>query len=100
MNKRLACFASILALLFAPLSQAAAQNELNDNDVRAILQERVEKSKRSIGIVVGIISSKGSRIISYGKPAKESNAALDGDTVFELGSITKVFTSLLLADMV
>jgi D-alanyl-D-alanine-carboxypeptidase/D-alanyl-D-alanine-endopeptidase len=100
MNKRLACFVSIIMLMLAPLSQAVAQSQPDDAYVRAILQERVEKSKRSVGIVVGLVSSKGSRIISYGKPAQESVAALDGDTVFELGSITKVFTSLLLADMV
>jgi hypothetical protein len=38
MNKRLACLLSIIALILAPLSQAAAENEADDAYVRAVLQ--------------------------------------------------------------
>lgn len=91
-------FSAVLLLLW-PYNSPAAQDEPSEPYIRAILQERVEKDRKSIGIVVGLVSDKGSRIISYGKPDQQGSRTLDGDTVFEIGSITKVFTTILLANM-
>jgi D-alanyl-D-alanine-carboxypeptidase/D-alanyl-D-alanine-endopeptidase len=91
-------FSAILLLLLTPYSPTA-QDGPSEAYIRSILQERVEKDRKSVGIVVGIVSDEGVRIISYGKPDQQGSRSLDGETVFEIGSITKVFTTILLADM-
>jgi serine-type D-Ala-D-Ala carboxypeptidase/endopeptidase len=49
------------------------------------------------GIVLGVLDPAGSRVIGGGTGA---GAKVDRSTLFEIGSISKVFTGLILADMV
>ncbi|HKW17467.1 MAG TPA: serine hydrolase [Terriglobales bacterium] len=100
-----ACGLAILAILLTSavrvLPQTPPPNALApDSEIRNILVERIDKQHQSVGIVVGVVDSSGRRVVSYGSLAKEDKHAVDGNTIFEIGSITKVFTSLLLAEMV
>ena len=73
--------------------------QLPTDSIRSIIRKEVD-NKRSASIIVGIIDPNGRTIISYGKANEDSSQPPDGNTLYELGSITKVFTSILLADMV
>jgi CubicO group peptidase (beta-lactamase class C family) len=70
-----------------------------DSEIRRILIDRIDTQKQGVGIVVGVIEPRGRRVIAYGRLEKGDKRPLDGDTLFEIGSITKVFTALLAADM-
>ncbi len=53
-----------------------------------------------VGMVIGIVKGNERQIIGYGIKSKKSNIPPDGKTLFEIGSTTKVFTGVVLADMV
>ena len=77
-----------------------APTVLSDEEIRKILVERIDAQHQSVGMVVGVITPEGRRIVTYGRLAQGDPRVLSGDTIFEIGSATKVFTSLLLAGMV
>jgi serine-type D-Ala-D-Ala carboxypeptidase/endopeptidase len=71
----------------------------NDDRVVDALKQAVGTRSASAGMVAMLIDDSGTRLSSYGNSGKPG-VPMDGDTVFEIMSNTKVFTSLLLADMV
>jgi serine-type D-Ala-D-Ala carboxypeptidase/endopeptidase len=98
MPDRRACMLGALATSFA--GAGAYADVPSDAAIQAVSQECVGKDFESTGIVVVVSGSYGSRLFTDGASGAADNRRLDGDTVFEIASITKVLTALTLADMV
>jgi D-alanyl-D-alanine-carboxypeptidase/D-alanyl-D-alanine-endopeptidase len=89
-------FVGVFLLMAAP---GYAQQAVDlPAEVLESIHERVDYGD-NVGIVVGVIDEDRPRYYGYGRVAAASDQAPDEHTVFEIGSITKVFTAILLADM-
>lgn len=82
----------------APASPAPAV--ISNAEIEKLLAERLGEDRAHYGIVAGVIDAGGRRVVSAGSRSQGDARPLDASTLFEIGSITKVFTGLLLADAV
>ena len=97
MSRRVSLLTSVfvLAALAAPVG---AQHFPADSELQELIRTRVEEG-RATGIVVGVLEADGTRRIqAYGR-AGPGAMPLGAETIFEIGSISKVFTAIILADM-
>jgi len=104
MKREISILLNLFLLLALSACGAARQpSRLPDPyDVKALLVQLVDVEKRAPGIVVGMIAADPEErwVVGYGRLSATDERVPDGDTVFEIASITKVFTGILLAQAV
>lgn len=88
---------SLLSILIFIVLYSPAQDL--PEELKTNIQLRMDNGTTA-GIVIGIVSSKGTEYHSFGVASYENNTPLNEHSVFEIGSISKTFTGILLADMV
>jgi len=88
-----------VATLFLFVGLLSACQAQITNEVTSNIRLRVDNGTNT-GIVVGIIDADGPHYYSFGVKSLKSNEAVDEYSVFEIGSISKTFTGIILADMV
>lgn len=83
----------------APDASAARATRLSDARIAEILNERIVKEKRAVGMIAVLVDGDQVRFVPAGNTRLGAESPVTPDTLFEIGSISKTFTSLLLADM-
>lgn len=73
--------------------------EITDN-LKHVIKTSVDNGTNA-AMVIGLVDSNGTQFYGYGKTSNATNATVVNEyTIFDIGSITKTFTTTILADMV
>jgi serine-type D-Ala-D-Ala carboxypeptidase/endopeptidase len=98
------CFSSTIALnsVIAETTTTASSSQFTAAKESSImlLLNNVKRYLPHVSIVVGIITPNGTQVYRYGNISKANSTIVNGNTIFDIASITKTFTTTLLADMV
>ena len=92
------CITVALTAMFAAATLVQAQP--TDAQIKAILAQRIDVDQQAVGLAAVVVNGDQVRIVTQGFQALDKTVPITADTLFEVGSITKTFTALLLADMV
>lgn len=88
----------IVAFFFIVLgSTTFAQTTEISEEVKNHIKERVDEGINA-GIVVALIDGKNVEYFSYGKASSMPEDLVDENSIFEIGSISKTFTGVMIAD--
>src|SRR5262245_43300842 len=103
-RKALALAVFIAVLLIAPAPLVAADSALSNATIARIIETFARPAidtGAAVGISVGVTyRGRPPQFFSYGTANVADGTAVTPDTIFQMGSVTKVFTTALLADAV
>jgi D-alanyl-D-alanine-carboxypeptidase/D-alanyl-D-alanine-endopeptidase len=95
----LSCFSTIVLNSVIAQPTASQLATAKESSIMLLLNN-VKRYLPDASIVVGIITPNGTQVYSYGNLSKANSTKVNGNTIFDIASLTKVFTTTLLADMV
>lgn len=83
-----------------PGSSVLRAATIDDREIAKLVRFRIERQRAATSAVVGVLRPSGRSLVAYRSKRGPHAVEPGGDTIFEIASLTKVFTALLLADAV
>ncbi len=81
------------------MSSSALPEFLSNEAIEGLLNDRL-RQKHAVGLIVGLLGPQGCRIVAAGTTGNPARPDIDERSLFEIASITKIFTAAALADAV
>lgn len=89
-----------LAALIATPVLAQEAPVVSDETIAQILADRIDRDGQGVGIAAAVIENGTPRFFNHGTLAKDGDTPVSETTLFEAGSLAKLFTNLLVAQLV
>ncbi len=83
----------------APGADPGSRDVIPPAQLASLVRPAIE-GEWCVGVVIGLVDGDEVQVAGFGSIEQGVQRKPNGDTVFEIGSVTKVFTALLLADAV
>lgn len=92
--------AFIIMLIFSSFLLGAQNGDLKVEIERIILHDTDISLDETPGFIIGIVDQDSTYFVEFGSKEKGSKATINAEDIFEVGSISKVFTSSLVSILV
>ena len=91
----------IATLTITPIHASGSTHPFKITDeIKDRINALVDTNRTNAATVIGIVDPNGTQFYSIGKLSKANNSNVNQNSIFAIGFITKVFTTILLADAV
>ncbi len=100
MFKQLVIISSLIFLNSINIAKSSNNSASSSEAIKALINHKIEQQQRAVGAVVVVIEDGKTEFLNFGLINKEKKIASSSSALFEIGSISKTFTSIALASMV
>ncbi|WP_339723838.1 serine hydrolase [uncultured Paraglaciecola sp.] len=90
----------VIFLIITTQRVAPVLANIDTESIQEIIKLKLEKQKSAVGVSIAIIENGNIEYLSFGVTEQGNKTPVTAATLFEIGSISKTFTSMALASMV